>query len=666
MSNHNPGSSSMIDQIFEQHFSSLGEGVYPKQREVIDSLLQGNNTLALMPTGSGKSLCYWIAGIALKGITLAVFPLTALMDEQALKLTNHGFNVLKLHAGKSAKKQCDELTALYQGREKPDFIFVSPERLATDGFLEFVLQYIADKIKLVVIDEAHCISQWGHDFRPFYMEIPQFLNNIFGGETNWPRLLAMTATLNKKDREQIGKDFHIKKEYQIEHDTLLRHEIRICVQKVPDEDTKDEEFWAFMEAHKDEKVLVYVDRKHRKRSTEDLSEKALERGFKATCFHGELNSNEKLAIIEKFKSGELLTVFATSAFGMGIDIPDIRGVVHYLLPESIEQFYQQIGRAGRDKQPAWSRLFYSDKNIDVRKRWYIEKSFPTEDSLQAAFENFTDGCISHKTVNYFNEDEDTQAAYHYLRRAALFSPLCKGYQRINQFKTKAIIPDYQTILSQTRTGITILTARNMQCSEKDILRDIYRWMGEGKLQYGKSPGKVMILDITHTEIPEETMQEMMAEAEEKKEYRHGLMDDFVELLETYQNSDQFHLKVGEYLGIDKYRMGKIHQTLSGDLVRSKSEVIIANILFERGIPFEYEKYLQAPDGSVRMPDFTITYEGKEYYWEHLGMLDNVQYHRNWIGKERWYQQHFSQDQLITTQESITLSDEAKNIALRFV
>ena len=140
MSKASPGSDPQIDRIFQTHFSSIGESVRPIQHKTIQSVLEGHNTLALMPTGSGKSLCYWIAGKALGGVTLVISPLTALMDEQAQKLEAHGCKVFILHSGIPTQKQYQELINLYNERETPDFLFLSPERLATDGFLEFVLQ----------------------------------------------------------------------------------------------------------------------------------------------------------------------------------------------------------------------------------------------------------------------------------------------------------------------------------------------------------------------------------------------------------------------------------------------------------------------------------------------------------------------------------------------
>lgn len=658
MSKTSPGLDS-IDRVFQKHFSSIGEGVRPIQRQVIESVLAGNNTLALMPTGSGKSLCYWIAGKALQGITLVVSPLTALMDEQAQKLTNHGCRVFTLHSGIDGRQQYQELIDLYNHRDQPDFILLSPERLATDGFLEYVFRSIRDKIKLVVVDEAHCISQWGLDFRPFYREIPYFLDAVFEDQPR-PVTLGLTATLNPKDTEQICRDFNIPEKHIVRSDMLLRPEIHIKIIKVPDEDTKDQQFWELLEAHKNEKVLIYLDRKQGKRSTETLCAEAIRHGFKAAFFHGDMSSSEKLDVLDRFKSGELLTVFATSAFGMGIDIPDIRGVVHYLLTESTEQYYQQIGRAGRDGQPAWATLFYSDKNIKVRRTHFIEKSFPNQAAIEQAFEGLSDKRTGHRTVNYFDEGDQTQSAYHYLVRSRAIRPLCKSIASLKPFKASGKLPEFDAYRNQSATGLLVAIAKKSGKEETEILDDIYGWLADGKIKATHSPDKRLLIDVLEAELPADLMDGILADIAEKKAHRHQLFSEFVTLLEGYTNTFEFHKAVGEHLGIDKFNSNRIHQTLAGDRVRSKSEVIIANILHQSGIEYQYEEVLFAPDGSWRWPDFTLNVKGKTYYWEHLGMLDNEEYAREWKIKKAWYEQHFS-GRLITTEETSTLSQETRTI-----
>ena len=658
------GTADSVDRIFQQHFGSIGKDVRDTQRRVIHSVLEGHNTLALMPTGSGKSLCYWIAGLASDGVTLVVFPLTALMDEQAQKLESHGCKVFVLHSGIPVRTQYRELIDLYNARETPDFIFLSPERLATDGFVEFVLQRIRARIKLVVVDEAHCISQWGLDFRPFYKEIPHSMRAIFGGDP-LPTVLCLTATLNPMDRQEICADFGIEERHVIQHDMLLRPRIRIQVVKVSDEDTKDVCFWNLLEEHRDEKVLIYLDRKRGKRSTETLCAEAVGRGFRAAFFHGDLPSEQKAEIIRGFKAGELLTVFATSAFGMGIDIPDIRGVVHYLLTESVEQYYQQIGRVGRDEKPSWAVLFYSDRNVEVRKTWYIEKSFPDEEAIREAFSILTDGPTGRLSVNYFDAGDSAQSAYHYLVRSSSISPVCKAVQSLAVFEPArgVTLPAFEAYRQATVTGGLIITTVKTGESEPDILKNVYRWLAEGKLRAISTPSKCLVIDASTDVLPDELLEEILADAAEKKAYRTALFEEFVALLEGYTNTFEFHQQIGKYLGIDKFRRQRIHETLSGDFVRSKSEVIIANILYQSGIPFQYEFRLIAPDGSRRWPDFTIEWRGKTYYWEHLGMLDAEDYRQGWELKKTWYEDHFP-EQLLTTEETSTLSQEARMIIAR--
>jgi ATP-dependent DNA helicase RecQ len=661
MSNDSPTSESRVDQVFNTWFASVGKNaaVRPVQRRVIDSVVAGHNTLALMPTGSGKSLCYWIAGKILGGVTLVISPLTALMDEQAQKLAGFGCKVATLHSGIDSRLQYEELLALYRRQDPPEFIFLSPERLATDGFLEYVLQSIRSLIHQVVVDEAHCISQWGLDFRPFYKDIPQFLDNVFGASPR-PAILCLTATLNPKDREEICRDLDVDAGHVVRHPGLLRESIKIEICKVPDEDTKDDLFWALLEAHRDEKILIYIDKKRGARSVEALCAQALEAGFKCAYFHADLTSAEKLDVIQRFKDDELMMVFATSAFGMGIDIPDIRGVVHYRLPESAEQYYQQIGRVGRDGNPSWAVLYYSDKNVEVRRTAYIESSFPSAEDVCKAFDLLSDRKIGRRTVNYFDQGDSARSAYHYLVRSGAITAVCKGIQSLQAFEPArdAVVPGFEAYRRASRNQALITTAKKTGDSEPVILRHLYHWLAEGQIQIVSAASKCMVIESVVDALPDELIGEIMADAAAKKAYRLDLYYQFVGLLEGYTDSGAFHLSIGEYLGIGRFSAAKEHKALSGDWVRSKSEVIIANLLYERRIPFEYETRLASPDGATYLPDFTIHWDGKTYYWEHLGLLDHEDYRAAWERKERWYQQWFP-GRLITTRESPTLSHEAE-------
>jgi ATP-dependent DNA helicase RecQ len=350
---------------------------------------------------------------------------------------------------------------------------------------------------------------------------------------------------------------------------------------------------------------------------------------------------------------------------MGIDIPDIRGVVHYLITESTEAYYQQIGRVGRDGKPSWAVLFYSDKNVEVRRKDFIEKSFPAEKDIRDAFITLSDGRTGRRTVNYFQEGESTQSGYHYLLRSEAVAFVCKGIESLAVFRPKknVTLPEFTAIRSVTKTGQLLPTAQKLGISEAEILQKIFRWMAEGKLEATRSPGKCLVIDARTDTLSDEFVAAILADVEVKKRYRVNMFRQFVEILESYSNSTELHMRVGEHLGIDRFSCERKHQTLSGDLVRSKSEVIIANILHERHIPFAYECPLFAPDGSWRLPDFTIDWQGQTYYWEHLGMLNRDDYEQDWAVKEAWYQRFFP-GHLIITRESGSLSRVSEQLIAR--
>jgi ATP-dependent DNA helicase RecQ len=222
------------------------------------------------------------------------------------------------------------------------------------------------------------------------------------------------------------------------------------------------------------------------------------------------------------------------------------------------------------------------------------------------------------------------------------------------------VSEFDAYRNATSTGLLILTAMRVDRTEPAIMNDVYRWLAEGRIKTTHAPTKCLVIESSTRELPDDLLNQILDDVEEKKAYRTELFYEFVGLLENYTTSSNFHRAIGDYLGIDKFSMDRQYQTLSGDMVRSKSEVIIANILYESGIPFEYEAPLQAADGSKRWPDFTIKWQGQEFYWEHWGMLDDEDYARNAARKREWYQIHFP-DQLISTKESSTLSRQTKEI-----
>ena len=213
-----------------------------------------------------------------------------------------------------------------------------------------------NQIGQIVIDEAHCISQWGHSFRPAYKEIPNFINNI---SEQWPVILALTATLNPKDQEEICSDFQIAKNNIFKSEYLLRQNIKLQYEELANEKAKRKHLEEILDAHENEKIIVYVHRKSGEYGTKAMSENFQAKGLSCDFFDADREDEEKKKVLANFETGNICVIFATNAFGMGIDINDIRVIIHYLLPESIEQYYQEIGRCGRDGKTSYAYLLYS-------------------------------------------------------------------------------------------------------------------------------------------------------------------------------------------------------------------------------------------------------------------------------------------------------------------
>lgn len=649
-------------EVFKADFPVLANAfdLKPFQEKVINQVIENGSTLAIMPTGGGKSLIYWISAKALKGTCLVISPLIALIDEQAEKLTTEGFKVLAIHGGMGASEQLKQLKKFAKGETKFDFIFASPERMATDGFFEYCVSLQKDKIKLIVIDEIHCISQWGFDFRPFYKHIPVFLNSVFNN--NCPTVLGLTATINPRELLDITTDFKIPKKSILKDDVLLRFDIDLKVEKMTNEDEKRNRLWQIIEDHKQEKILVYLYRKYHKGGVEDLCEIAIKKGFKALSFHGDMTSQERQNIIGEFRDRETNLVFATNAFGMGIDIPNIRVVIHFMLPESIEQYYQEIGRAGRDQNGATSYMLYSNKNIQVRKTHFIDKSFPKDDEVKLLFNKATNNEVGKKTLQYFAEEE-LQSALPYFLNCGAITIEGKGFTGLKVFKTNINLK-LKTIIDCSRTGMVIPVLSKPEYSKltcKEFFEITYKSLVNDEASLSKNLDKCLILDAKESGLSAEQLSTIAKETTQKKDYKHNLLDYLVYLLDNFDESKSLHQEIGRYLGVNKHLLGKIHKTEKGIWVRSKSEVIIANILFRSNIDFNYEDKLFYNNVQWKEPDFTILYNGKIWYWEHLGLLGDEKYNDDWQEKKRIYTDLGIMDKVLTTKESAVLSNQATEI-----
>jgi len=346
-----------------------------------------------------------------------------------------------------------------------------------------------------------------------------------------------------------------------------------------------------------------------------------------------------------------------------------------MIPESIEQYYQEIGRAGRDRKGATSYILYSNKNIQVRKTHFIDKSFPSIDEILDLFRKATNNEIGNKTLQYFAE-EDLQSALPYFLNCEALRIIGKGFTNLKVFKN---ISDskLQQVVDSSRTGMVIPILSKPEFSKtscREFFSIAYRALVSEKTDLTKTLDKCLIIEAVEQELNGNQIALIEKEISEKRVYKHALLDYLVFLLDNFHStipgqretkSTAFHQEIGRYLGVNKHSLGKIYQTESNDVwVRSKSEIIIANILYRSAIPFKYEEKLYYSPSKWKEPDFTITYNGKKWYWEHLGLLGDEEYNEDWAEKKEIYCKIGIMDQVITTKESSVLSRQANENILR--
>ena len=645
-----------LDDDFEKYFPQLTFTLKDFQKKVISNVIDSGNTLCIMPTGGGKSIIYWMAAMEMQGISIVVSPLTALIAEQAEKIQEQGYEVLAIHGDVPANKQMKILKDFANRKINPRFIFLSPEKIATDGLLEYCLKCRKDDIKLLVIDEVHCVSQWGISFRPFYKRIPDFMDSLFGAD-NWANVLALTATLNPKEVGDICKSFKIKKNNIVTQNIMMRSEIQLHTQKFHDEEEKTAKFWEIIKTHQDEKILVYVYRKQGKHSVEDLCNIAEKKGYHAVCFHGDMKAKERMDIIEKYKNNEVNLIFATNAFGMGIDIPDIRVVIHFMIPESVEQYYQEVGRAARDGHGANAYLLYSNKNIDVKKQYFIDRSFPTEEKLRTVYRKVATN-TGFQTLAYF-EDEEIQQCLPYFMMSELIQIEGKGFADLASV-TNISDETLQKYYNSTKKKGFIRTMKKCSIEPKDLTKCVYKAYIDDKIELMKPLERWLIINVNSNEIDDESMSIILKDIEEKKKYKHELLDYLVYVIENNPNTLYLHQEIAAYLGTEKHNLALIYETADGKHVRSKSEVIISNLLYHANIKYEYEEKLFYTDKKWIEPDFTLYVGNRIYYWEHVGMLGKEDYDEHWSEKIDIYNQYFPK-QMIKTYESGALSQDVERL-----
>ncbi|PWE84038.1 RecQ family ATP-dependent DNA helicase [Agathobacter rectalis] len=341
-----------INQTLKQYFGydSLRTG----QEELINGILAGHDVLGIMPTGAGKSLCYQLQALMLKGITLVISPLISLMSDQVKALNQAGVHAAYINSSLTENQVRMALSYASQGRYK--IIYVAPERLNTPRFLDFACN--AD-ISMLTVDEAHCISQWGQDFRPSYLEIAGFLTRL----PRRPIVSAFTATATERVKNDIvaslGLNNPVTMVTGFDRPNMF---FRVVTRKGGSQ--KDNSIINYVKKHEDESGIIYC---ATKKNVDKLYTLLNEQGISAGRYHAGLSNDERKQNQEDFTYDRIRVMVATNAFGMGIDKSNVRYVLHYNMPQSLEYYYQEAGRAGRDGEEAECVLFFSKQDIMINK-----------------------------------------------------------------------------------------------------------------------------------------------------------------------------------------------------------------------------------------------------------------------------------------------------------
>lgn len=503
------------------------------QKDVIQAIIAGSDTLAILPTGGGKSICYQIPSQLLKGTTLVVSPLISLMKDQVDALKDLGIASTYINSSLNRSETNARLRAIANGEY--DLVYIAPERLEADDFKQLINMLT---IPFIAIDEAHCISQWGHDFRPSYMKIRQMIDQL----PVRPTLAAFTATATDKVVDDIASNLGMDQPTVIKTG-YARENLAFSVWKGTDKFVFLREF---LQVRQDQSGIVYASTR---KEVDAIHKQLVELGYEAGKYHAGMGEHARTEEQEKFLYDRNQIIVATNAFGMGIDKSNVRFVVHYNMPKNIEAYYQEAGRAGRDGEPGECVLLFSARDIMVQK-FLIEQSFGNEERKAMDLRHLrtmvnycrTDSCLQAYIVRYFGDynygecencanctDErelqdmtvEAQKVFSCVRRmgerfgATLTAKVLKGSRdkKVKQFEFNQL----------STYGIM------KELKEREIMEFINVLVADGYLQMADS--KFPVLSLTNRAVEVLTGTEKVFRKVERVQQRtEGLRDDLFEQL----------------------------------------------------------------------------------------------------------------------------------------
>lgn len=387
--------------IYEALKVYFGYDTFKKgQEEVIKGIVDGRDVIGVMPTGGGKSLCYQLPATILDGITIIISPLISLMKDQVDSLNEMGLPGTCINSTLEYDKLIARMEEIRENKYK--IVYIAPERLNTNLFINLIKDI---EVSLVAVDEAHCISQWGHDFRPSYLEIPKFINFF----EKRPVVGAFTATATKEVVQEIKDLLGLNTPVEV----ITGFDRPNLYYEVVKSSNKFSYLIDYLKGNfPDGSGIIYC---ATRKTVESLTKKLIEKGFSAAGYHGGMDSELRQKAQDDFMLDRVRLIVATNAFGMGIDKPDVRFVIHYNMPKNMEAYYQEAGRAGRDGEKSDCILMYSPSDV-VKQKFIIESDNRSYGRDVILYENLqylvdychTNDCLRNKILTYFGEDVENK------------------------------------------------------------------------------------------------------------------------------------------------------------------------------------------------------------------------------------------------------------------